>query len=111
MFMRAGAGAVVEIQPEGLGYKGFRNLAAMTGHKYFSAEATMVLSDELESDKDGNDEKNASNESRKRRLRRNEPAKPWQLANVWIEEDRFLALMDVAIKSVYNEGLRNEFAM
>ncbi|CAK7215140.1 hypothetical protein SCUCBS95973_002377 [Sporothrix curviconia] len=111
MFMRAGAGAVVEIQPEGLGYKGFRNLAAMTGQKYFGAQAAMVTAKELETAKTQSKEPDSPGENQRHRLRRGEPAKPWQLAHVRIEEDRFLALMDVAIRSVYNEGLRDEFVV
>ncbi|KAL1889483.1 hypothetical protein Sste5346_008861 [Sporothrix stenoceras] len=52
MFMREGAGAVVEIQPENLGHKGFRNLAAMMGHKYFSAQAEMVVTGDEEEKKE-----------------------------------------------------------
>ncbi|CAK7207127.1 hypothetical protein SEUCBS139899_009935 [Sporothrix eucalyptigena] len=119
MFMRAGAGAVVEILPDGLGYKGFRNLAAMTGHKYFSGAGTMVMPEELEEEKkkegDGKQNERPSptpeKSKKQKRNERREEAKKWQLAHVRIEEDRFLALMDVAIKSVYNEGLRNEYVI
>ncbi|KIH87775.1 hypothetical protein SPBR_04881 [Sporothrix brasiliensis 5110] len=111
MFMRRGAGAVVEIQPTGLAYKGFRNLAAMTGQHYFSAEAEMVAQGDGEDEhEDGEKAKGKGSQStgtRKPR-KRNDPPKVWQASNVRMEEDRFLALMDVAIKSVYNEGLRNK---
>ncbi|KAL1891823.1 hypothetical protein Sste5346_007365 [Sporothrix stenoceras] len=108
MFMRRGAGAVVEIQPSGLAYKGFRNLAAMTGQPYFSAEAEMVAqgeeTEEERADFDGNTKAPARSTSKKG----NDPPKVWQASNVRMEEERFLALVDVAIKSVYNEGLRNK---
>ncbi|CAK7235389.1 hypothetical protein SCUCBS95973_009253 [Sporothrix curviconia] len=106
MFMREGAGAVVEIQPENLGHKGFRNLAAMMGVKYFSAQAEMVLPGEVEDEETGKaTDKGGSGTSAIRR--RADADKPWQSSHVRMEEDRFLALMDVAIKSLYNEGTRN----
>lgn len=107
MFMRRGAGAVVEILPAGLTYKGFRNLAAMTGHHYFSAEAEMVAQGKEEEEEEVTDKSKDGKEAPKRR-KRNDPPRPWQASNVRMEEDRFLALVDVAIKSVYNEGLRNK---
>ncbi|CAK7210120.1 hypothetical protein SBRCBS47491_000663 [Sporothrix bragantina] len=110
MFMRENAGAVVEIQPENMGHKGFRNLAAMTGHKYFSAQAKMVLPEELNVDiapGEQAEEKDSKEGDQSAAVRRNEPDKPWQSSHVTMEEDRFLALMDVAIKSLYNEGMRN----
>ncbi|CAK7214109.1 hypothetical protein SEUCBS140593_002072 [Sporothrix eucalyptigena] len=109
MFMRANAGAVVEIQPENMGHKGFRNLAAMTGHRYFSAQAEVVLpEDETEETvSGGSTEGEEVKESGV--ARRNDPDKPWQSSHVRMEEDRFLALMDVAIKSLYNEGMRNHY--
>ncbi|KAL1887808.1 hypothetical protein Sste5346_009983 [Sporothrix stenoceras] len=105
MFMRHGAGAIVEIQPEGLAYKGFRNLAAMTGHRYFSAEAEMVAQGEETEEEKLESQKETQPAAQRKR---NDPPKPWQASNVRMEEDRFLELMDVAIKCVYNEGLRNQ---
>lgn len=43
MFMEEGRGALVEIQPDRLCHWGFRNLAKMTGHKYFVAGASRVV--------------------------------------------------------------------
>ncbi|KAL1846476.1 hypothetical protein Daus18300_014246 [Diaporthe australafricana] len=43
MFMEEGRGALVEIQPDRLCHKGFRNLAKMTGQLYFVAGANKVL--------------------------------------------------------------------
>ena len=73
---------IVEILPLGLKYKGFRNIANYLGHKYFSSHA-----DEHHID-------NATGD--------------WQSDDVFIEEDRFMDLLAVAVKSMYNRGLRNE---
>ncbi|TLD05127.1 uncharacterized protein PgNI_09138 [Pyricularia grisea] len=60
MFLRAaweGAGpgsAIVEIQPDTMDYKGFRNLAYMLGHRYFSAKAKLISKEDS-----GKDEKNS----------------------------------------------------
>ncbi|TLD34241.1 hypothetical protein PspLS_01566 [Pyricularia sp. CBS 133598] len=43
MFMEEGRGALVEIQPDRLCHWGFRNLAKMTGQKYFVAGASRVI--------------------------------------------------------------------
>ena len=43
MFMERGRGALVEIQPDRLCHRGFRNLAKMTGQLYFVAGANKVL--------------------------------------------------------------------
>lgn len=43
MFMEERRGALVEIQPDRLCHKGFRNLAKMTGQLYFVAGANKVL--------------------------------------------------------------------
>lgn len=43
MFMEEGRGALVEIQPDRLCHRGFRNLAKMTGQLYFVAGANKVL--------------------------------------------------------------------
>jgi len=105
MFMREGAGAVVEIQPEGLLHKGFRNLAVMTGQKYFVAQAEIVSPEEEERQKQEGLEGNL----KERAARREE--KHWQSSAVQIDEARFLALVDAALKSLYNEGLRSHDAV
>ena len=43
MFMEEGRGALVEIQPDRLCHRGFRNLAKMTGQLYFVAGANKIL--------------------------------------------------------------------
>ncbi|TLS29756.1 hypothetical protein PpBr36_00830 [Pyricularia pennisetigena] len=51
MFLRGGREggekAVVEIQPDEMSYKGFRNLAYMLGHKYFTAKAETLSEEDL----------------------------------------------------------------
>lgn len=70
---------MLEILPEGFKHKGFRNLAGAMGHGYFSTHGIQPPGEALD----------------------------WQTGDVALEEDRFLELMDVAIKSVYNKGLYN----
>ncbi|KAL1847868.1 hypothetical protein Daus18300_013783 [Diaporthe australafricana] len=43
MFMEEGRGAVVEIQPDRMCYRGFENLARMGGHTYLAAGANKVV--------------------------------------------------------------------
>ncbi|KAK1574677.1 DUF563 domain-containing protein [Colletotrichum navitas] len=81
MFLREGA-AVVEIQPEDMFHKGFRNLAKMIGVHYVSTHAEMVGAEE--------DQK-----SRKRGLVRRDR---WHWADIRIEEDRFLELINTAVE-------------
>lgn len=81
LFLRPGS-ALVEIVPPTLKHKGFRNLAKLVGLQYFSSHAT------------------AYPESKKN--------PDWQEEDVSIEEDRFMAMMKIAIKSMYNRGLHNE---
>jgi len=101
MFMREGAGAVVEIQPEGLSHKGFRNLAAMTGQKYFVAQA------QIASPEDEERQKHEGPESIKKEKPARREENQWQSSAVKIDETRFLALVDAGLKSLYNEGLRS----
>ena len=78
LFMRPGS-AMVEIMPENLDHKGFRNLAKLLGHHYFSSRAIKAP--------------NGSGD--------------WQNDDVVLEEDRFMGLVEVAVKSMYNRGLLN----
>ncbi|MCJ1318654.1 hypothetical protein MMC15_003984 [Xylographa vitiligo] len=80
LFQRPGS-AVVEIIPHALAHKGFRNLAKLLGHGYFSSHAA---------DRPTTTAKDA-----------------WQTDDVSIEEDRFLTLLEIAVKSMYNRGLLN----
>lgn len=74
--------ALVEILPKDFEHKGFRNLAGAMGVGYFSTHGL------------------AQNTTEGAKVN-------WQNDDVAIEEDRFLELMDVAIKSVYNLGTHN----
>ncbi|KAJ5633501.1 hypothetical protein N7528_001343 [Penicillium herquei] len=75
--------AMVEILPYDLNHKGFRNVAALRGHGYFSIHAYP---------------KSQSTPIEKR---------GWNGDDVHIEIERFLDVMSVAIRSMYNKGLRN----
>ncbi|OQE18771.1 hypothetical protein PENSTE_c017G02853 [Penicillium steckii] len=70
--------AMVEILPNTLNHKGFRNVASLRGHSYFSTHALK--------------------DSKKRN---------WQSEDISIEIERFMSVMEVAIKTMYNKGLRN----
>ncbi|KAK3933577.1 DUF563 domain-containing protein [Diplogelasinospora grovesii] len=88
MFMRQGEGAVVEIQPEVMSHKGFRNLAGMRGQNYFVTHAEMVKKEE--------------DKNNKRRVKRDE----WHWANVRIEEAEFLEIIELALNSLDGEALQ-----
>ncbi|KAL2831114.1 hypothetical protein BDW59DRAFT_7012 [Aspergillus cavernicola] len=76
--------AMVEILPPDLNHKGFRNVAALLDHSYFSAHAS----------KAGTEDKP-------------EKRGDWHEDDVFIEKDKFMDIMNVAIKSMYNRGSRN----
>ncbi|KIN05182.1 glycosyltransferase family 61 protein [Oidiodendron maius Zn] len=82
IFMREGAGAVVEIQPQGLEHYGFRMVATMRGLSYFHVHAASKSHD----------------------LQRRDG---WHLNDVHIEPERFMDIMEVAIKTMYSKGLWN----
>ncbi|KYG42809.1 glycosyltransferase family 61 protein [Acidomyces richmondensis BFW] len=73
-WLRSGS-TIVEVQPPNLKFKGFRNMATLLGHNYFTAEASNVNYDGVSGD--------------------------WHWDDVNVEEERFLALMGDAIRS-YN---------
>ena len=77
MFMRPGS-TMVETLPPGVAHKGFRNMAKLLGHNHFSSHATDRPGQATMGD--------------------------WKYDDVFLEEDRFMELMDVAIKSMYNRG-------
>ncbi|MCJ1286154.1 hypothetical protein MMC26_005499 [Xylographa opegraphella] len=84
LFQRPGS-AVVEIIPHSLAHKGFRNLAKLLGHGYFNSHA---------------DDRPTTT-----------PKDAWQTDDVSIEEARFMSLIEVAVKSMYNRGLLNSDVM
>ncbi|KAF6830091.1 DUF563 domain-containing protein [Colletotrichum musicola] len=83
MFLRENGAAVVEIQPSSMAHKGFKNLAQMLGHRYFSTHGEMV----------GHEEDNG----RKRDLVNGDR---WQFADVPIDEEAFLQLVGAAVDSM-----------
>ena len=72
---------MVEILPPNLGHKGYRNLAKLLGHRYFSSHGiehpTIVKTGD------------------------------WHDEEVFLEEDRFMSLLEVSVKSMYNSGTHN----
>lgn len=84
MFLRENGAAVIEIQPSSMSHKGFKNLAQMLGHKYFSAHAEMV----------GNE---GEGKGQKRDLVRRDR---WHWADIRIEEEAFLGLIGEAVESM-----------
>ncbi|KAH1359561.1 hypothetical protein KXW30_001335 [Aspergillus fumigatus] len=80
IFLPSGS-VMVEILPPGLNHKGFRNLASLLGHLYFSAHATKPA----------------------KTVKRDD----WHNNDVYLEHEKFMELMNVAIKALYNRGERN----
>ncbi|MCJ1478537.1 hypothetical protein MMC13_007217 [Lambiella insularis] len=80
LFQQSGS-AIVEIIPHTLAHKGFRNLAKLLGHHYFSSHA---------------DERSTTTAK-----------DAWQTDDVYLEEARFMELLEVAVKCMYNRGLLN----
>lgn len=85
MFLREGS-VMVEVLPETLKFKGFRNLAGLTGNTYLSSHASSPP------------ESGQSNHSKR---------DDWHREDVYIEKERFMNLMEVAVKTLYNKGYRN----
>lgn len=92
MFMREGAGVVVEILPDGLNYKGFRNMAVMTGHRYFHATAD-IITPPKEERVEGTDSGNSPQSRRRKR-------DAWHFSDVHIGEEAFVKLIDEAVESL-----------
>jgi protein O-GlcNAc transferase len=78
--------SVVEILPHGLNHKGFRNLAQLLGHSYYSMHAS------------------ENKPARMGRLRRRDK---WHTEDVVVEEERWLHLIGGAVANVYNKRERN----
>lgn len=91
MFLREGTGAIVEIQPPKLGYKGFKNMAQMLGRKYFTAVADIVPRPHRA--KRGVVERD---EARATLARRDE----WHFADIKMEKEAFVDLVSQAILSL-----------
>lgn len=102
MFLREGTGAVVEIQPPKLGYKGFKNMARMLGRKYFTAVAEIIPQphrakrDVHERDEEQQEsEPRSNNEARATLARRDE----WHFADIKMEKEAFVDLVSQAVLS------------
>ena len=127
MFLPESA-VVVEILPKGLEHKGFRNFAALLGHAYFSAHGLKARAGREEAKAgvlvgvvDGvartNGSAKAGGGGVKEKplgfvpgtgtaaLRKRDS--DCQEEDVLLEKERFLELIDVAVKVMYNKGLRN----
>ncbi|OBT76025.1 hypothetical protein VF21_03487 [Pseudogymnoascus sp. 05NY08] len=119
MFLPESA-VVVEILPEGLEHKGFRNFAALLGHAYFSAHG-LKGGDGWDGEArvvgvvDGGAKMNGSAKAAGGGVEVPGPGttavrkrgSDWQEDDVFLERERFLELIDVAVKVMYNKGLRN----
>ncbi|KAL2813080.1 hypothetical protein BJX63DRAFT_421386 [Aspergillus granulosus] len=81
--------AMVEILPPKLDHKGFRNVAALLGHSYFSVHASQSVLPP------GPEEQETPKKS------------DWHEEDVFLEKDILTDLMNVAVKSLYNRGSRN----
>ncbi|RHZ48578.1 DUF563 domain protein [Aspergillus thermomutatus] len=81
IFLPSGS-AMVEILPPGLNHKGFRNVASLLGHLYFSAHASKPAMSLTARD-------------------------DWHADDVYLGRDKFMDIMNVAIKALYNRGERN----
>ncbi|KAB8291749.1 hypothetical protein EYC80_006544 [Monilinia laxa] len=75
---------MVEILPEGLSHKGFRNLAGLRSHTYLSVHASKLPAPS-----------------------RGQRRAAWHAQDVTLDRERFLDLMRIAVRNIYNKGLRN----
>jgi capsular polysaccharide biosynthesis protein len=85
MFLRKGS-VMVELLLETLKFKGFRNLAGLTGNTYLSTHASPPP------------ESGKSNHSKR---------DDWHQEDVYIQKERFMNLIEVAVKTLYNKGYRS----
>lgn len=93
MFLTPGMSAVVEVLPEGLEHKGFRNLAGLVGVGYFSLHG------------DGED---GGGKGRRRGMRKeSEREEDWHEWDVRVDEDRFVRAIMAAVGSLSNRGVRS----
>lgn len=97
IFMREGAGAVVEIQPRELEHVGYRLLSTMRGLSYFHVHAASV-------EKEQKSGRRSQDNGDSRDIERRDG---WHAPDVYIEPTRFLDVVESAIKSMYSKGLWN----
>lgn len=100
MFMRETTGVVVEMQPEtlrnpqtGSPHNGFRNLANMLRLDYFRIHVPQVSAESGRSDR-------SSGKTVGKR-------DAWHVDDVQVDKERFLEVMNMAIKSLYAKGIWN----
>ncbi|KAH6711267.1 hypothetical protein BKA61DRAFT_613384 [Leptodontidium sp. MPI-SDFR-AT-0119] len=82
MFLREGS-VMVELLPDTLNYKGFRNLAGLVGDTYLSAHADARLAEEGKNRQD------------------------WHKEDIYVGKEKFIEVMKVAVKTLYNKGYRS----
>ncbi|RYP09964.1 hypothetical protein DL764_000959 [Monosporascus ibericus] len=131
LFMRRGAGALVEIQPERLDHNGFRNVAGMLSLGYYRVHARTIPPEEWregEEEEEGTQPKDKINLSRRtgntndrRASRQNKDYKEsskntaaagssigkrdeWHWRDIDIEESRFFDVVEAAIRFMYAKG-------
>ncbi|OJJ42794.1 hypothetical protein ASPZODRAFT_1258465 [Penicilliopsis zonata CBS 506.65] len=85
LFMDAGS-VMVEILPPDFNHKGFRNFAGLLGHAYYSVHASSSQAPDGDNVVSRDD---------------------WHQKDVILSKDRFMELIDVAVKSLYNKGSHN----
>ncbi|RYP78058.1 hypothetical protein DL771_000751 [Monosporascus sp. 5C6A] len=132
LFMRRGAGAVVEIQPEGLDHNGFRNVAGMLGLGYYRVHASTIPPEEW---REGEEEEvvgtqpkgennppgRTGNTKVRSAFRQNKDDKEsgkssaaagsgigkrdeWHWRDIDIEKSRFFDVVEAAIRFMYTKG-------
>ncbi|KAI1108387.1 hypothetical protein F5Y14DRAFT_91171 [Nemania sp. NC0429] len=126
MFMRQGAGALVEIQPQGLDHHGFKNVAGMRSLGYFRAhaqiipledwtEGTVEASDNSTQRTNRGDEVRSKHTSEPHNNKKNDRIRAtgakklqrreeWHFQDIEIEEGRFIEVVEAAIKFMYTKG-------
>ncbi|KAI8623076.1 hypothetical protein F5Y19DRAFT_482079 [Xylariaceae sp. FL1651] len=123
MFMRQGAGAVFKIIPARFEHRGFRNIASMRNLEYFRTHANIIPSDkwafgQAERAKDttqtrgnsgdeiieGADQGQGLDIATAREEGSINKRDEWHVNDIDIEEDRFLEVVESAIKYMYNKG-------
>jgi len=83
MWLRPGS-AVAEIMPSGINHKGFRNVINMLGSQYFSTHSVTAPPPSRIKKRDA-----------------------WHFDDVYIDQDRFIALIHSAVASMLNKGSRS----
>ncbi|KAI2636003.1 hypothetical protein GGS21DRAFT_514102 [Xylaria nigripes] len=122
IFLRQGASAVVEIQPEGLDHRGFRNVAGMRNLGYFRTHAKVISETawnagewdpalknvpmmKRKNDENERDTRRRSQRAMKARKRGQiERREEWHFGDIEIEENRFFEVVEAAIKYMYMKG-------